>query len=136
MSEHVHHVHLFTEHIDTTIAWWCEKLGGEVAFDAEFGGSRNVFMRVGDGRIHFYDQRPRDGGKGAVHHVGIRSDDLRALHERLVEQGVRFRSDIREFGSWRYIMCEAPDQVLLELFEVDRDALEPQLAAYFLDPPS
>lgn len=136
MSEHVHHVHVFTEDLETTVAWWTEKLGGEVAFDAEFGGSRNVFMRVGEGRIHFYDQRPRDDGRGAVHHVGIRSDDLRALHARLVAQGVAFRSEIREFGAWRYIMCAAPDNVLLELFEVERDGLEPELASYFLDPPT
>lgn len=136
MGEHIHHVHVFVEDIDATVAWWTEKLGGEVAFDDEFGGSRNVFMRVGEGRIHFYDQRPRDDGKGAVHHIGVRSDDLRALHARLLEQGVSFRSDIREFGSWRYIMCEAPDRVLLELFEIDRDGLDPQLASYFLDPPA
>ena len=136
MSEHVHHVHVFTEDLDATVAWWTEKLGGAVAFDADFGGSRNVFIRVGDGRIHFYDQRPRDTGRGAVHHVGIRSDDLRELHARLVDQGVAFRSEIREFGSWRYIMCAAPDDVLLELFEVDRDGLEAELASYFLDPPA
>ena len=125
MGQHVHHVHVFTEDIDATIAWWTEKLGGIVAYDGDFGGSRNVFMRVGQGRIHFYDQRPRDEGKGAVHHLGIRSDDLRALHARLIEQGVTFRSDIHEFGSWRYIMCMAPDNVLLELFEVVQDRLEP-----------
>jgi catechol 2,3-dioxygenase-like lactoylglutathione lyase family enzyme len=135
MGEHVHHVHLFTEDADATIAWWTEKLGGVVAYDGEFGGSRNVFMRVGEGRIHFYDQRPRDVGKGTVHHVGVRSDDLCALHRRLLAQGVEFRSDIREFGNWRYIMCMAPDNVLLELFEVERDGLDPGLASYFLDPP-
>ena len=128
MGEHVHHVHLFTEDADATIAWWTEKLGGVVAYDGEFGGSRNVFMRVGEGRIHFYDQRPRNVGKGAVHHVGVRSDDLCALHRRLLAQGVEFRSDIREFGNWRYIMCMAPDNVLLELFEVVQDKLEPELA--------
>ena len=133
MGEHLHHVHVFTGDIDVTVAWWSEKLGGRVAFDADFGGSRNVFMRVGEGRIHFYDQQPRDEGKGAVHHVGVRCDDLRELHARLIEQSVPFRSEIREFGSWRYIMCQAPDNVLLELFEVDRDGLDPELAGYFLD---
>lgn len=132
MAEHHHHVHLFTRDLDATVAWWVEMLGGVVAFDGDFGGSRNVFMHVGEGRVHFYDQRPRDEGKGAVHHVGIRSDDLRALHARLVEKGVPLRSGIREFGSWRYLMCPAPDDVLLELFEVEGDQLDPALADYFL----
>ena len=132
MAEHMHHVHLFTHDLDATVAWWVDMLDGVVAFDGDFGGSRNVFMHVGDGRIHFYDQLPRDEGKGAAHHVGIRSDDLRALHARLVEKGVALRSGIREFGSWRYLMCPAPDDVLLELFEVEGDQLDPALADYFL----
>ena len=130
--EHVHHVHLFTRDMEATIAWWRDMLGGVVHFDGDFGGSRNVFMHVGEGRLHFYDQRPRDEGHGAVHHVGIRTDDLRALHARLVEQGVPFRSGIREFGAWRYVMCPAPDDVLLELFEVEGDQLDPAVADYFL----
>ena len=132
MAEHAHHVHLFTRDIDATVAWWRDLLGGVVAFDGDFGGSRNVFMHVGEGRLHFYDQRLRDEGKGAVHHVGIRTDDLYALHARLVARGVAIRSEVREFGSWRYVMCPAPDDVLLELFEVDGDQLDPALADYFL----
>ena len=94
-------------------------LGGEVIYDGVLAGSRNVFMRIGRGGLHLYDQPPRDTGRGAVHHIGIRSDDLRALVARMTEAGVRFRSEIREFGTWRYIMCAAPDDVLLELFEFD-----------------
>ena len=65
----------------------------------------------------------------------MRSDDLAALHRRLVELGVPLRSGIREFGSWRYLMCPAPDGVLLELFEVDAEALDADLADYFLRAP-
>ena len=119
MTESLHHIHIFASDIDATIAWWCEKLGGELVYDGVLAGSRNVFMRIGSGGLHLYDQPPRDEGRGAVHHIGIRSDDLRALVARMKEHGVAFRSDIREFGTWRYIMCAAPDDVLLELFEFD-----------------
>jgi catechol 2,3-dioxygenase-like lactoylglutathione lyase family enzyme len=124
---------LFTEDIDQTIAWWRDMLDGEVAFDGDFGGARNVFMRVGSGRLHLYDQQPRDAGKGAVHHVGIRTDDLAALEQRLRAAGVEFRSGIRDFGAWKYIMCPAPDNVLLELFEVDTDQIGGDAARYFSD---
>ena len=93
--------------------------GRELVYDGVLAGSRNVFMRIGSGGLHLYDQPPRDEGRGAVHHIGIRSDDLRALVARLKAEGVPFRSEIREFGTWRYIMCAAPDDVLLELFEFD-----------------
>ena len=134
---HLHHVHVFASDIDATVAWWREKLGGEVVFDDEFGGARNVFMQVGTGRLHIYDQPPRGRPGGAWHHVGIRTDDLPALHRHLVAEGVPFRSSVREFGSWRYVMCAAPDGVLLELFQIDTQKMPPALARYFaLDAPS
>ena len=119
MAESLHHVHIFARDIEATIAWWRGMLGGEVVCDEMLAGARNVFMRIGCGRLHIYEQAPRDSGRGAVHHIGIRSDDLRGLVARMERRGVRFRSEIREFGTWRYIMCAAPDDVLLELFEFD-----------------
>ena len=121
MAESLHHVHIFARDIDATVAWWRDMLGGELVYDGVLAGSRNVFMRIGSGGLHLYDQPPRDEGRGAVHHIGIRSDDLRALVARLKAEGVPFRSEVREFGTWRYIMCAAPDDVLLELFEFDPD---------------
>jgi catechol 2,3-dioxygenase-like lactoylglutathione lyase family enzyme len=133
MTEHVHHTHLFCSDIDATIAWWCDMLGAEVAFDGDFGGARNVVLRVGSGRLHLYDQAPRDEGKGAVHHIGIRTDDLEALEARLRAKGVAFRSGIRDFEAWKYIMCPAPDGVLLELFQADPEKLGGDAGRYFSD---
>lgn len=131
---HLHHVHLFASDIDATVAWWRDMLGAEVAFDGEFGGARNAFLRVGRGRLHLYDQPPREGGGGAVHHVGIRVDDLVGLVARMREKGLVFRNEVREFGWWRYLMCAAPDGVLLELFEVDAaQAPDERVRAYFED---
>jgi catechol 2,3-dioxygenase-like lactoylglutathione lyase family enzyme len=138
MKASLHHSHIFASDIATTIAWWHEMLGGEVVFDGEFGGARNVFMRVGEGRLNIYDQPPPaskselsgSGGRGAVHHLGICCDDLPGLVAAMRAKGVVFRSDIREFGNWRYIMCAGPDDVLLELFQADADLTPPELAAY------
>jgi catechol 2,3-dioxygenase-like lactoylglutathione lyase family enzyme len=133
MTEHLHHVHLFCTDIDATVAWWRDRLGATVAFDGDFGGARNVFMRLGRGRLHLYEQAPRDDGRGAVHHIGIRTDNLAALEARLRTAGVSFRSGIRDFGAWKYIMCPAPDGVLLELFEADTAILPADAARYFAD---
>jgi len=130
---HLHHVHLFSYDLDGTIAWYRRAFDAEVYYDGDFGGSRNVFMKIGAGRIHFYSQPPRDNGKGAIHHIGIRTNDLAGLRDRLLQMGVRFRSGIREFGTWRYLMCPAPDQVLIELFEIDAASMPPGLARYFDD---
>jgi catechol 2,3-dioxygenase-like lactoylglutathione lyase family enzyme len=131
---HLHHAHLFASDLDASVAWYCTMLEGEVAYDGEFGGARNVFMRIGSGRLHFYEQPPRGDTRdvtSAVHHLGYQSDDLVGLVAHMRGQGAEFRSDIREFGSWRYIMCGAPDGVLLELFQADVDELPPELAEYF-----
>ena len=108
-------------------------LGAEIAYDGEFGGARNVFMRIGSGRLHLYDQAPRDDGHGAVHHIGIRTDNLESLEARLRSGGVAFRSGIRDFGAWKYIMCPAPDGVLLELFQADPDRMGGGAGQYFAD---
>jgi catechol 2,3-dioxygenase-like lactoylglutathione lyase family enzyme len=132
MPEHLHHVHLFATDVDKSIAFWRDNFGGEVVLDAEMAGARNVFMRVGAGRLHFYDQPPRDQGRGAVHHLGVQTDDLEALVARLRAAGVEFRKPIADFGVWKYVMAAAPDGVLLELFEVNRAAVPAEMQGYFL----
>ena len=127
----LHHVHIFASDASATVAWWQNNLGAVVSYDGDFGGSRNIFMKVGRGRINVYDQQPRGVSSGAYHHVGIRVEGLNELRERMIANGVEFRSDIREFGNWRYLMCEAPDAVLLELFEVDIDQMSADLADFF-----
>ncbi|MFL2986891.1 MAG: VOC family protein [Candidatus Poriferisodalaceae bacterium] len=127
----LHHVHIFASNASATIEWWQRNLGAVVSYDGEFGGARNIFMKVGQGRINIYDQQPRGTSNGAYHHVGIRVEGLADLRDRMNANGVDFRSDIREFGNWRYLMCSAPDNVLLELFEVDIDDMSPELADFF-----
>jgi len=130
MRAHLHHVHIFASDIAATVAWWRDMLQGEVIHDGDFGGARNVFMRIGEGGLNIYDQPPRGETSGAVHHIGIRCEDLPAVVDHMETRGVTFRSRIREFGTWRYIMCAAPDNVLLELFEADADLAPPELASY------
>jgi catechol 2,3-dioxygenase-like lactoylglutathione lyase family enzyme len=128
----LHHAHLFASDIDATIRWWKTMLGAEVAYDGTMAGVRNVFLGIGRGRLHIYDQPPRDGAaRGAIHHLGVKTDDLLGLAAHMRSQGAVFRSEIREFGDWRYIMTAAPDSVLLELFQIDLDAINPALAEYF-----
>lgn len=133
MTAHLHHVHIFASDIDKSVAWWATMLGGAVAYDGDFGNARNVFMRVGQGRLHLYDQKPRALERNAIHHVGIRSDNLAGLVAHMQAHGQIFRTAIREFGAWRYIMSAAPDAVVLELFQIDTDQMPPALRDYFAD---
>lgn len=116
---HFHHAHLFCSDIAATIQWWQEKMGAHVFYDGVLGGARNVFIQVGEGRLHLYEQPPRDEGRGAIHHLGIRVEGLREAWPELQAQGVTSRGGLREHDGWRYVMISAPDNVLLELFEFD-----------------
>ena len=97
-------------------------------YDTEFAGARNVFMRVGAGHLHFYDQPPKTLGQGTVHHLGIQTDDLDRLVGRLRALGVSV-TDVRRHPTADYAMAQGPDQLLIELFRPH--AVPPELLDYF-----
>ena len=112
----LHHTHLFASDVDRSIAFWRDHFGAVVLVDAAFAGARNVFMRIGEGRLHLYDQPPKHTGAGTVHHLGIETDELDALVGRLKAAGVAV-TDVRRHAEGDYAMAEAPDGLLLELFQ-------------------
>ena len=112
------HAHIFASDVDATIRWWTEMLGATVVFDVPVAGARNVRLAVGRGAIILYDQSPRVVGSASVHHLGILTDDLDGLVALMEAKGVKFRDPIQDFGVVRFIMVMAPDEVLLELFQV------------------
>ena len=132
----LHHVHLFASDVDRTIAYWREHFGAVVVLDVDFAGARNVFLRLGEGRLHLYSQPPRHAGAGTVHHLGIETDELEALVARLRVAGVSV-TEIRRQPEGDYAMAQAPDGLLLELFQPHAAALSPELArsGYFATVP-
>lgn len=126
----LHHAHLMASDIDATIAFWCDGFGAQIVADVEFAGARNVFLTVGTGRIHLYDQPPRSTERSTVHHLGIQTDELETVVERLRAMGVSV-TDIRSEPTARYAMAEGPDRLLLEIFQPDPTDLPPELARYF-----
>lgn len=126
----LHHTHLFATDLDASLDFYRRYFGAEVVADHEFAGSRNVMVRIGDGRLNFYDQAPRDSGRNAVHHLGLQVEGLVGLVATMRQGGVDFRTPIRELPELDYIMVEAPDGVLLELFEWKSEtAPDPSLSA-------
>ena len=93
--------------------------GAEMVFDTEIAGARNVMLRLGAGHMNFYEQPPKDSGRGVVHHLGIRTDDLEALVDHMKARGFEFRKGITTFGPLKYVMAAGPDGILFELFETD-----------------
>jgi len=123
MHNHLHHAHLFSSNLEASLKFYRDMFGAEILADLDMAGARNVFLAIGKGRLHFYDQPPRGEGRGAIHHLGIQTDDLEALVAHMKTKGFRFRKEIADFGFWKYVMVQAPDNVLIELFQVVKEKL-------------
>jgi catechol 2,3-dioxygenase-like lactoylglutathione lyase family enzyme len=131
LVSHVHHVHIFASDIDKSIKFYEEFFGSRVILDSELTGARNVFMRIGNGRLHLYDQPPKNPGKGSIHHFGIQTDNIEEVVNKLRSGGIVLKKGISDLGFWKYIMVPAPDEILIELFQVDKTKLPPQYLDYF-----
>ena len=114
---HLHHPHLFASDIDKTIEFYSRWFDAHVAYDGPYADSRNVFLKIGTGAMHLYDQSPQELGRNAVHHLGIQVVGLADLYDRMKAAGVHLPNPVRENGAGGYFMVAAPDNVLLELFE-------------------
>jgi len=115
---HLQHTHLFASDVDKTIEFYRTWFDAEVIWDGDVAGARNVFMKIGIGAMHLYDQPPRGHGRNAVHHLGMQVVGLAELYERMKEAGLHIPNPIRSLGGGGgYFMLEAPDNVLLEVFE-------------------
>ncbi len=113
----LHHTHLFASDLDASLRFYREMFGAEILFDETVAGVRNVMIRIGTGRINFYDQPPRGTGSSAVHHLGISTNDISGVVRHMEAKGFKFRNPVRDFGDLKYIMLEGPDGVLIEIFE-------------------
>ncbi len=112
------HVHIFSSDIDKTVCFYQTMFEAQVVYDVALMNQRNIRLDIGGKAIHVYAQKPRSADRGLIHHLGIRTDDLEGLIAHMQENGVAFRKGITEDTPFRYVMCEAPDGVLLELYEV------------------
>ena len=128
---HIHHVHIFASDIEKSIKFYQEFFGGKVILDAELAGARNVFIKIGNGRLHLYDQSPKSPYKGSIHHFGIQTDNIEEVVRKLTSKGITLKKGITDLGFWKYVMVPAPDEILIELFQVEKAKLPPQYIDYF-----
>ena len=131
MHNHIHHVHIFASDLKKTIKFYEDVFDEKTVLDMELAGAGNVFMSIGKGRIHVYDQPPRFSGRGSIHHFGIQTDGIEGVIKRLKSKGVACNKDITDVGFWKYLMVPAPDNILIELFEVDKKQIPSDFHSYF-----
>ena len=116
------HIHIFSSNIQVTMEFFIGMLGAAVVWDEDAAGARTVRLALGRGFIHVYDQPPKGERAGAIHHVGVETDDLDGLVAHMKAKGFEFRKPVREEARFRYVMVAGPDGLLIELFQ----SLEPE----------
>jgi catechol 2,3-dioxygenase-like lactoylglutathione lyase family enzyme len=111
------HVHVFASDLAVTVDFFRTMFGARVVWDEPAAGARNVRLALGKAFVQIYEQAPKAPRGGAVHHLGIETDDLDGLVARMQANGFRFRNPIRDEPRFRYVMVAGPDDLLLELFQ-------------------
>ena len=111
------HAHLFTSDLSATFTFFIKCFNAEVIWDEEAAGVRNVRIKIGLSFIHLYDQAPKAPRGGAIHHLGIETDDLEDLVLHIRNHGVTLKNEIKEEEKFKYVMIKGPDDLLIELFE-------------------
>ena len=111
------HAHLFASDLVATIMFFTKCFDAEVIWDEEAAGVRNVRIQIGSSFIHLYDQAPKAPRGGAIHHLGIETEDLEGLLVHLKSLSVTCKNEIKEEKKFKYVMVEGPDDLLIELFE-------------------
>ncbi|MEU4344029.1 VOC family protein [Nocardia sp. NPDC023852] len=112
------------------MAFWRDGFGGEVVYDVEFSGPRNVFLRIVSGRIHLYDQPPNRLGQGFVHRVGVPTDELASVADRVRAMGYSV-TDIWVEPTASYAMAQGPDDLLIEILQPDPGTIPTELHKFF-----
>ena len=92
-------------------------LDAKLVWDENAAGVRTLRLRLGNGFVHVYEQPPKAQRGGAMHHLGIETDDLDGLVARMKANGHEFRNAVREEPKFKYVMTTGPDDLLIELFQ-------------------
>ena len=111
------HAHIFASDPAATVQFFQTMLGATIVLDEVLAGARGIRLQIGRAFIQIYDQPPKAPRGGAVHHLGIETDDLAGLVRKMTSSGFVFRNPIREDRTFKYVMIAGPDDLLIELFE-------------------
>jgi catechol 2,3-dioxygenase-like lactoylglutathione lyase family enzyme len=111
------HIHIFSTNLSVTVGFFQKMFDATLVWDEDAAGVRTVRLRLGNAFVQVYEQAPKAQRGGAMHHLGIETDDLDELVARMKANGHEFRNAIQEQPKFRYVMTAGPDDLLIELFQ-------------------
>lgn len=128
----IHHVGIVVQNIESSAAWYVDKLGFERLYAFELPGVRAAFIGRGDVLLELFEDpdaapmaKERQGLDsnlkiGGINHFAIAVDDLDATLTDLRARGIDIVSPAREVpnsGGSRFAFIHDNERMLVELFE-------------------
>jgi catechol 2,3-dioxygenase-like lactoylglutathione lyase family enzyme len=86
------HIGVFTADMDASLDFYCKTLGMELFYSCDLGKTKLGFVRAGNCVIELIAPEDYKGGRGegAVAHIAIEVEDIRAVVAGLKAKGVAF----------------------------------------------
>ncbi len=116
-----HHVALFTSNFAALEQFYTQTLGFPVVKRWDDAGI--IFINVGSTTIELIGRDNRDGrvaNQYGFDHLALHVEDVDAAYSDLLEAGIRFNGEPRNFKDVRIVFFNDPDGNLLELVEDPR----------------
>lgn len=126
-----HHVALTVQNMDETVAWYQDKLGGQVSSRYQSGKMEIAIIMIDQVRLEFFcfgqDTQPlpqerkelmSDLGVIGTKHLAIEVENIEEAIETLKNKDVEFATELAtaSFGG-RYIFFKDCDGILIELYQ-------------------
>jgi lactoylglutathione lyase len=123
-SKRLYHVGVRVEDIDKSIDFYVDKLGFQLIRTQDMGFLKLAFLWTGDGETQLELEQWRVEGEslppvGGLTHLGMFVDDVDAVYEKLLAEGVEWEREPARFGPGAPSASFAhdPDGVRLEIME-------------------
>jgi catechol 2,3-dioxygenase-like lactoylglutathione lyase family enzyme len=124
MNCQLDHIHLVCRDIAPTIEFFTENFGAEFVCKKRFGKADGAMLDLGGTTINLRlalaneklaahtTEKPL-----GYHHIGIRVEDIEAMHRSLVGKGFSFPTPPTDIQGYRIAFVEGPENLIVEMME-------------------
>ena len=113
-----HHIAIYTQNMATMEKFYTETLGFPVT--KRWDDVKIIFIDIGSTTIELMDRTEAPASNspaGAINHIALQVENLDAAYQELVEKGIKFKMEPRNFKDLRICFFYDPDGNSFELVE-------------------
>ncbi|MCB1178993.1 MAG: VOC family protein [Leptospiraceae bacterium] len=117
-----HHTHFVTNDVEKFCDFFINNFNAVKIYDEVIDRDRNIFIKIGSGRIHLFEsKRKLEKNKTVFHHIGMMVENIEVMAEQLKKNRI-FVSKIVNVSGGKFAITKGPDNLKIELFEVSEES--------------